>query len=186
VTDTTDSAEDSLPELLAREIVLEPIDSLRDHPENPNEGDPEAIGESAEKVGFYNVVFAQKSTRMILAGHSRRDYLRAAGSHVAPVVWLDVDDEAALRILVGDNEIPREHSRRNDQRLTRALASLLTTEDNLAGTGFDDDSYARILADLTAPERFGPVTSNPRLDQVETDPTICPNCGHSWTPATSS
>jgi ParB-like chromosome segregation protein Spo0J len=45
----------------------------------------------------------QESTGRILAGHTRRRNLLAEGVTSGPVLWLDVDDERARRILLTDN-----------------------------------------------------------------------------------
>ncbi len=127
-----------------------PLDELHDFPGNPNEGDVGAVGESVDEVGFYQVLFVQKSSNRILAGHTRRDTLRDKGETHAPVVYLDVDDEAATRILVGDNEIPRRTSRADDSALAALLVDLQQqTERGIVGTGWDGSDLDRLLADLS-------------------------------------
>src|SRR5215469_2608684 len=73
---------------------------LVDHPDNPREGDDDAVAESIEVNGFYGVILAQRSTRRILFGHTRRRNLQAAGATTGPVMWLDVDDDRARRIVL--------------------------------------------------------------------------------------
>lgn len=170
------------PEFLAREIELVPIGSIEPHPENPNKGDPEKIGESIDEVGFYSVIYVQKSSRRIIAGEHRWRALTDRGADAAPVVFLDVDDETALRIMVGDNELPRRHSRADDEALASILDRLAASPAGLSGTGLDDEDLSRLLADLHAPESFAPTPgANPRLDQLaDPEPTVCPKCGHAW------
>jgi len=80
------------------------IDSIEPHPENPNKGDRESIGESIDANGFYGKVLVQKSTRRILVGSHRWAEMKAAGETEIPVTLLDVDDDRALAIMVADNE----------------------------------------------------------------------------------
>lgn len=141
---------------LASEIVRVPIDSIAPHPANPNVGDVGSIGESIDQVGFYSTVYVQQSSGMILAGEHRWRALRDRGSVDVPVVFLDVDDETALRILIADNEIPRQHSYADDTRLAALLTDLATqTPRGLLGTGFDGDGLDRLLADLNTPLATG-------------------------------
>jgi ParB-like chromosome segregation protein Spo0J len=77
--------------------------SLEEHPDNPRQGDDDAVADSIDVNGFYGVIIAQESRRRILAGHTRRRNLMDAGATTGPVLWLDVDDERARRILLADN-----------------------------------------------------------------------------------
>lgn len=139
-------------QFLAEQIVRVPIDSIVPHPANPNVGDVGAIGESIDSVGFYSTVYVQQSSGMILAGEHRWRALRAKGSQDVPVVFLDVDDETALRILLADNEIPRQHSYADDSRLAALLTDLATqTPRGLFGTGFDGDGLDRLISGLNTP-----------------------------------
>lgn len=79
------------------------LSSLKPHPKNPRQGDVGAIYESIEANGFYGAVVAQKSTGHVLAGNHRMLAAQHAGAGSVPVVWVDVDDETALRIPLADN-----------------------------------------------------------------------------------
>jgi ParB-like chromosome segregation protein Spo0J len=80
-----------------------PLAELVEHPDNPRSGDDEAVAESIDVNGFYGAIIAQASTRRILAGHTRRRNLLDAGATTGPVLWLDVDDVRARKILLADN-----------------------------------------------------------------------------------
>lgn len=135
---------------MAETVEQVPIDAIHPHPDNPNQGDVGAISESIDAVGgFYNVVFVQRATGRIIAGEHRWRTLHARGAPVAPVIYLDVDDETALRILIADNELPRRTSHADEHRLAALLTDLAQqSERGLAGTGFDGDALDRLLADL--------------------------------------
>jgi len=142
---------------LAERIEYVPIDAVQPHPDNPNQGDVGMIGESVDAVGgFYSVVFVQRATGRIVAGESRWRTLRLRGAQVAPVVYLDVDDATALRILVADNEIPRRGSRADEHALMALLTDLAQqTPQGLAGTGFDAAGLDRLIADVSRPLDLG-------------------------------
>lgn len=108
-------------------------DPLREHPQNPRQGNVEAIDESIETSGWYGAVIAQKSTGYILAGNHRYRAAVARGATEIPVIWRDVDDETAVRILLGDNKIADLGG--YDEEL---LATLLDSLDSLEGTGYSD------------------------------------------------
>lgn len=117
--------------------LLEPITKITPHPENPNNGDEEAIAGSIEVNGMYRPVEAQLSTGYILAGNTTYAACLDLGAELIPILWLDVDDETALRILLGDNQLAR--LARIDQGLLQPqLDALLATELGLLGTGFTE------------------------------------------------
>jgi hypothetical protein len=92
-------------------------------------------------------VLVQKGTDVIIAGAHRWKAAREAGLAEIPVVYLDVDDEGARRILLADNRINRPGS---DDRAAMAalLQELASTPAELAGTGWDGDALDELLADL--------------------------------------
>lgn len=127
----------------ALEPFLVPIDSVQPHPENDNNGDMDAIDESIETNGMYRPVIAQQSTGNILAGNHTWMTLAGKGCQQVPVVFLDVDDHSALRILLGDNRIAAKAIRDNAATLN-LLMKLADTETGLTGTGFDQGDLAVI------------------------------------------
>lgn len=117
--------------------LLKDINLVSPHPQNPNNGDQEAIEVSIEINGMYRPVEAQRSTGFVLAGNTTYASCLALGASILPIVWLDVNDEEALRILLVDNQAAR--LARMDQGLLRPhLDTLLETELRLLGTGYPD------------------------------------------------
>lgn len=138
--------------MLPQEFEAEvPIDSLEYHPRNPNQGDLGQIGRSIEVNGWWGTVLVQKSTRYILAGNHRVEALRHQGAENVPVVWVDVDDEMAQRIVLADNRTGRLGSD-NEAMLAELLTALAPTELSLDGLGYDGDDLDRMLKDLNPPE----------------------------------
>jgi len=122
------------------------IDRLRTHPHNPRRGNLEVIGESIAANGFYGAVVAQRSTGYVLAGNHRLLAAHGAGLKEIPVMWVDVDDDRAARILLADN-------RTNDLASydDACLAELLQSLPDLDGTGYDDHAVDELLQELGIP-----------------------------------
>lgn len=140
--------------------LLTPVDSLRPHPDNPKNGDVDAIADSMRANGVYRPVFAQQSTGRILAGNHTYAAMLADGHDAVPVVWLDVDDNEARRILLADNRTA-DLGRYDDSLL---LAALHAT-DTLAGTGYSPEDLAALEAALAGPgtPQPGDDTDRPNL-----------------------
>jgi len=110
-------------------------DALREHPQNPRRGDVEAIDESIRVSGWYGAIVAQRSTGYILAGNHRFRAAVARGATEIPVIWRDVGDEAAVRILLADNKTA-DLGGYDEETLTALLDGLETLE----GTGYGRDA----------------------------------------------
>jgi ParB-like chromosome segregation protein Spo0J len=108
-----------------------PLANLKMHPRNVNQGDFGAIQESIEANGFFGAVTANKRTGHILAGNHR--YKVAKEQHAAsiPVIWVDVDEEAELRILLADNRTARIGH--DDENATGQTAKLLSDSKTSGG-----------------------------------------------------
>ena len=118
-----------------------PLDRLRPHPENPRRGQVGAILSSIEAHGFYGAVMAQRSTGHVLAGNHRLLAAAEAGLAELPVVWVDVDDDEARRILLADNR-SSDLASYDEAGLAELLGVLEDTNAGLAGTLFDANDPA--------------------------------------------
>lgn len=128
------------------EPLLTPIGDVVPHPENPRNGDVDAIIESIRLHGLYAGVAAQTTTRRIIVGNHRYAALMELGAERLPVTWADVDDDLALRILLGDNKIG--DLARNDEA---QLLDLLRRLDTFDGTGFTPRDIERLISRVDAP-----------------------------------
>ena len=115
------------------------------HPDNPRHGDVEAIRTSINANGFYGALVAQRSTGHILAGNHRFMAAQAEGIAKVPVIYVDVDDDRAKSILVGDNRLS-DLAVNNPELLAAILQGLQASEQGLTGTGYSDDDLAEMLA----------------------------------------
>lgn len=115
------------------------VDELRQHPLNPRKGNVELIAKSIDVNGFYGAVVAQRSTGYVLAGNHRLLAAKQHGVDELPVIWLDVDDDAARRILLVDNRA-NDLASYDNERLAELLRGV-----ELDGTGYTDDDLAKLL-----------------------------------------
>jgi ParB family chromosome partitioning protein len=130
-----------------------PLDTLTEHPANPRRGRLPAIRESMEHHGFVGAVYVQESTRRIVAGNHRARTARALGLAAVPVLWLGLDDDQALRVLLVDNRASDQGT--YDEEL---LLSALEDLDGLAGTCYDPADLAELRAvlDGLGEHEYGP------------------------------
>lgn len=176
-----------MPEILNKAARLEAIASLEPHPRNPNVGDVPAIAESIKANGFYGYVVGREGTRQILAGWHTTQALASLGEKRIPVVWVEVDDETAERIVLADNRTA-EKARRDPEK----LAELLQAQRSLEGTGYTRRDRETALRKLRENRARLEVPEPPPLPDVpKSEPGIVYElgrhrilCGDSTDPAT--
>lgn len=119
------------------------IDEFKKHPDNPRRGDVPKLRELIRENGWVGVVYRQASTGYVLSGwHSSRAALEE-GYTKLPTITLDVDDRRALKLLVSLNR-GHEVGHSDEGDLSRVLR-LLAEDDDLSGSGFDDDDTEAIM-----------------------------------------
>ena len=160
--------------------LLRDIDDIAPHPENPNNGDPDAIEESIGINGMYRPVIVQRSTGYILAGNTTYAACMAMRSQTIPVIDIEVDDEGARRILIGDNQIARL-ARMDHGRLIQMLQELRQSEMRLLGTGFDEELSRLIGSFEEDGHGYGDGTEARQEEEVVLGEGItCPMCQYHW------
>lgn len=103
------------------------------HPQNARNGDVDAIAESIRHNGLYRPIYCQTSTGYTLAGNHTYAACQQESEGtltLMPVVWLDVDDEQAMRIMLADNRAA-DLGTYDEALLLDALNSLPTFEGTL-------------------------------------------------------
>jgi hypothetical protein len=123
------------------ETTLEPLISLKRYPVNPREGDIGAISESLRLLGQYRPIVVNKRNRQILKGNHTAAAASALGWAEIAVVWVDVDENGAAKIVLADNRTADKATYDND-----LLLASLKQLPSLDGTGFDPEDFA----DLTS------------------------------------
>lgn len=117
--------------------LLTPIDDLRPHPDNPRNGDTDAIIDSLTTNGMYRPLYTTRDG-VILAGNHTYAAALELGATTLPVIRLDVDTDQAHRIMLGDNKIA-DLGWYDDALLLDLLDRLTDTDQGLSGTGYTND-----------------------------------------------
>jgi ParB-like chromosome segregation protein Spo0J len=130
--------------------LLVPIDTVHQHAQNPNNADLDALIESIQVNGFVTAITADAKTGNIIAGNHRFQALHALGAKEIPVIWVDhMDESGAVRYMVADNRTGKL-AILDETALAGLLTNLSDTDLGLAGTGYDEASYQRLLLDMMA------------------------------------
>lgn len=124
--------------------ILAPIDQVQPHPENANNGDLEAICASIETNGMYNPIKVQKSTGFIVAGNHTWQACKMLDATEVPIIYLDLDDTQARRIMLADNKIAALAM--IDPGLELNLLEAISHADSLLGTGYTDSDLVALRA----------------------------------------
>jgi hypothetical protein len=120
---------------------------IQPHPDNPRKHALLEIESSIDQNGWYGAIIVQKSTNHILAGHGSYQAAKNHGAKKVPVLLIDVDDETAKRILLGDNRIA-DLSGYDEDKIMELLEGL----ESLEGTGYDELAQETGKAAQEAPE----------------------------------
>lgn len=128
--------------------LLVPISQVKQHPDNPNNGDDENLMESIQVNGFVTAITADANTGYIVAGNTRYRTLLALGAEQIPVIWEDSwTEEGAVRYLIGDNASSRR-AKMDEAQLLALLGNLAETERGLIGTSITENEYEQMLVNF--------------------------------------
>lgn len=153
---------------MTRRLEYEPIDELAPASRNPKRHDLVALRASVARFGYVEPVVVDDRTGRLVAGHGRLEDLQAlrgggnqpppgievdeSGAWLVPVVrgWASRTDAEADAYLVASNRTT-ELGGWDSASLGELLGELSANED-LVGTGYDNDSLAALLESLAPPE----------------------------------
>lgn len=138
----------AVPKIVNKGYEVVAVDSLVPNPRNDRRGNQAVVEESVEANGFYGAIVARKKTREILAGHTRWRSAKKEGLDKVPVIWVDVDDATALRILAVDNR--SNDLATYDKQAQFDLLSALKDTGSLIGTGYTDLDITELEKSLAA------------------------------------
>lgn len=139
--------------LLPSDYQLVDVSTLSLHPDNARKGNIERLEESIRVNGFYGALVVQRSSNHIVVGNHRYQAAVNLGLTELPVLYVDVDDNEARRLLLVDNR-SNDLASYDDQMLLELL-KLTQDETGLEGTGYTDVDLAdleRLIA--TGPTGF--------------------------------
>ncbi len=171
----------TIPPVINQEYEFVAVDRLKPHPRNARSGDRGAIYESIQANGFFGACVVQRSTGHILVGNHR--YLASLDANLpsVPVIWVDCDNDRALRILLADNKTS-DDANYNDNQLAELLADLAKTDKGLSGTGWSGDELDQLISDLAnnAPGAESGLLEDADADAIpDNAPTRC-KAGDLW------
>lgn len=129
--------------LINQEYELVPLGELKPHPNNPRKGSVSTIKTSIDSNGFYGAIVAQKGTNYILAGNHRYKAAREAGLSEVPVIWIEVDDLRAKKILLADNRA-NDLASYDSKELSNILAELSNLDD-LTGSLYSESDLDELI-----------------------------------------
>ena len=121
------------------EIVWTDIETLKEHPGNARRGNISVLAESLKVNGQYRPIVVQKSTNYVLAGNHLLRAARSLGWERIDVVFIDCDDDQALKIVLADNRTA-DLGEYDDDLLRRLLSDL----EDLEGTGYNESDLAEL------------------------------------------
>lgn len=136
--------------LLPSEYELVDTTTLHLHPENARRGNIDRLEESIRVNGFYGAIVAQRSTRQIVVGNHRYQAAVNVGIEQVPVLWVDVNDDEARRLLLVDNR-SNDIASYDDEALIDLLRLAQSTT-GLEGTGYSDVDLTDLERLLTPPD----------------------------------
>jgi ParB-like chromosome segregation protein Spo0J len=145
--------EDSVPPSGRQEIdriapslrpLIVPLSSVETHPRNPRVGDVEAVAASLRRFGQQKPVVVQKSTGWVVAGNHVLLAARSLGWTEIAANVVELDDAMATAFMLADNRTSDLGG--YDDALLAAILAQQAAADNLAGTGYDADDVAAIVA----------------------------------------
>ena len=132
------------------EPLLVPIDQVKQHPDNPNNGDDENMVEMIQAHGFVTAVTVDEATGYITAGNTRYRALLALGATHIPVIWAKWDEaDGAVRYMIGDNASSRRAVMDQAQWLA-LMGQLAETEKGLVGASVTQTEYEAALMKYAA------------------------------------
>lgn len=164
--------------MLIQTFEQTPVSELKVHPRNARKGVVSSIAESIDNNGFFGTIVAQRSTGHILVGNHRYLAAKERKMDTVPVMWVDVDDDHAIKILLADNRT-NDLSGYDDNALTELLAEVSNSA-GLEGTGYTEADLDAMIAGLVTPQ-FLPASEDDQGQLDQKKPITCPSCGHEFT-----
>lgn len=129
-----------------------PIRSLNFYYKNPRRGNVEKVAESLKSNGQFKPIVVNRGTKTgrgneILAGNHTAKGATSLGWKNIDVMWVDVTEEHARRIVLADNGSTDDATYDNDV-LAQLLAAQKDDVDTLVGTTYSDDSLGKLMVEI--------------------------------------
>lgn len=158
-------------------VVAAGVKSLKPYRDNPRKGNVSAIAESLIQNGQYRPIVVRRSTREILAGNHTWQAATQIGWKKVDVVYVDVDDEEAARIVLADNRT-NDLATYDSEALAKVLESL---HGDPIGTGYspaDMDALVSVVAGDAVDDSVLDAIIRPEYVEDERDDEGLPSLTH--------
>lgn len=129
-----------MPSLL-KQMETVPVTSLEFYPGNPRVGNVPVIADSLRENQQYAPIVVQRSTRYVLAGNHTLKAAISLGWDEIDVVFVDVNDDRARRIVLSSNRTA-ELGGYDDDALVELLSYL---DDDYEGTGWSEEDVDALI-----------------------------------------
>lgn len=123
------------------------VNEISPHPKNPRRGNIEAIKNSLAVNGQFKPIVVNSRTKHIIAGNHTYKAAVSLGWENIEVVWVDVDEEEELRIMLADNKTS-DMAMYDSAELASVINDIKMTELGFLGTGFEEDDIGDILSKI--------------------------------------
>lgn len=161
------------------------LSDLSTYINNPRRGDVKAIAASMKANGVYKPLVVNKGTHTgrpyeVLAGnHSLKAMRHLAEEHPEDDRWqradvyvVDVDEDRAAKIVLADNRTSDLGGYDNDE----LVGLLQSVSDDLAGTGYNEDSLTELLDNLADEQEQMPEAGDADIDDDPISYSIVVEC----------
>lgn len=125
------------------ETINVDINSVFPYPMNARQGDIGTIAESLRENGQFRPIVVNKSDNSILVGNHTWKAAKMLGWREIAATFVDVDDEAAARIVLVDNKTADLGTYDHVE-----LAEMLRGMTSFDGTGYDGDAVDELVRDV--------------------------------------
>lgn len=144
------------------EKLIVPIDGLKHYGKNPRRGDVDKIAESLQENGQYKAIVVRAGSHEVLAGNHTLKAAKQLGWDKLAATFVDVDDDAAARIVLVDNRTNDLATYDNGE-----LAELLQSLPTLDGTGFTSVDLADLIGGIEQEAAEAPDGADDIPEQAE-------------------
>lgn len=162
--------------IINEDYKLVSVEELRPHPQNPRVNELGTIRDSIDANGFYGALVVNKPTGHILAGNHRYKAAVEQDIKVLPVIFVDVDEATALRIMSADNRTS-DIGGYDEEKLV-SLLDQIKAETSLVGSGYSDFDFQEMMRAIEARDPLPPEDFE-SFNEVSTS-NQCPKCGYEF------
>lgn len=129
-----------------------PLKGLKYYHQNPRRGNVEKVAESLKSNGQFKPIVVNRGTQTgrpneILAGNHTTKAMRSLGWTRANVMWVDVDEDHARRIVLADNG-STDDATYDVQLLSQLLDEQKNSAGSLVGTTYSDEVLDKLLVEV--------------------------------------